>query len=133
MSCNGNCELCPNLVISTAVTFTNGNLVINIPDGTYRNGCRYCIVVAQSIPTTATIGAPVYITIGADATLYPLNRRNCSQATVCAIRTRTKYPVAVNTTATGGSFKLCRKVCCAPNNALASLPVSAAAAGGDGA
>lgn len=132
MSCNGNCELCPRLILSNAVTFTGGNLVINIPDGNYQRNCRYCIVVAQSIPAAATISAPVFITIGADATLYPVNKRDCTQATACAIRTRKKYPVTVSTTATGGSFRLCSKVCCAPNNALASLPAPAAAAG-DGA
>ena len=130
--CKGNCELCPRLIISSAVSFTAGNLEINIPTGTYNNGCKYCIVVAQSIPTTATVGAPVYVTIGTDTTLYPLNKCDCSQATVCSMRTRTKYPVVVMTTGTGGSFKLLRKICCAPANNLASLPV-AAAAGGDGA
>lgn len=132
MSCNGNCELCPRLILSNAVTFAGGNLVINIPDGNYQRDYRYCIVVAQSIPAAATISAPVFITIGADATLYPVNKRDCAQATACAIRTRKKYPVTVSTTATGGSFRLCSKVCCAPNNALASLPAPAAAAG-DGA
>lgn len=130
--CNGNCKLCPRLIISSAVSFTGGNLVINIPDGTYSNGCKYCIVVAQSIPTTATVGAPVYVTIGEGTTLYPLNKCDCSQATVCSMRTRTKYPVMVRTTSTGGSFRLLKKICCAPNNNLASLPV-AAATGGDGA
>lgn len=132
MTCNGNCKLCPRLILSTAVTFTGGNLVINIPDGNYQRNGRYCIVVAQSIPTTATIGAPVFVTIGAGTTLYPLNRCDCNQATACAIRTRTKYPVTVNTTATGGSFKLHNKVCCVPDGALASLPAPAEAVG-DGA
>ena len=132
MTCNGNCKLCPRLILSTAVTFTGGNLVINIPDGNYQRNGRYCIVVAQSIPTTATIGAPVFVTIGAGTTLYPLNRCDCNQATACAIRTRTRYPVTVSTTATGGSFKLCNKVCCVPDNGLASLPAPAAAVG-DGA
>ena len=121
MSCDGNCKLCKNLIISTAVTFTGGNLIINIPEGSYGNGCKYCIVLAQAIPTTATIGAPVYITIGAGTTLFPLNKCNCAQATACSIRTRTRYPVVVNTTATGGSFRLLNKVCCAPNNSIASL------------
>lgn len=129
MSCNGNCELCPKLILSNAVTFAGGNLVINIPDGNYQRNCRYCIVVAQSIPAAATISAPVFITIGADATLYPVNKRDCTQATACAIRTRKKYPMTVSTTATGGSFRLCNKVCCTPNDALASLPAPAAAAG----
>ncbi|MDE6833919.1 MAG: hypothetical protein K2J39_06730 [Ruminococcus sp.] len=29
-----------------------------------KSGCKYCIVIAQKIPTTTTINAPVVITIG---------------------------------------------------------------------
>ena len=130
MSCNGNCKLCPRLIISTAVTFTGGNLIINIPTGNYQRNCRYCIVIAQSVPETATIGAPVYITIGNGTTLYPLNKRDCSQATACTINARRRYAVTVGTTATGGSFKLCNKVCCELDNSLASLPAPSDAGGG---
>ena len=130
MSCNKNCNrLCPNLIISTAVTLTTvigtDTLLINIPEGTYKNGCKYCIVVAQSIPSTATINMPVAISIGGDtATVYPLTNRCCAQVTACAIRTRTRYPVCISTSATGGSFKVLSGLSCAPNNALASLPVT---------
>lgn len=130
MSCNRNCNrLCPNLIISTsvAVVTVNGTdtLLINIPTGSYRNGCKYCIVVAQAIPATATINMPVAISIGGDtATVYPLTNRCCAQVTACAIRTRTRYPVCVSTSATGGSFKVLSGLSCAPNNALASLPVT---------
>lgn len=128
MSCNKNCNrLCPNLIISTAVTLVTvggtDTLLINIPAGTYRNGCKYCIVVAQSIPTTVPIGTPVAISIGGDTTtVYPVTNRCCAQITACAIRTRTRYPVCVSTSATGGSFKVLSGLSCAPNNALASLP-----------
>ena len=61
MACKNVCKLCDKLVISTAVAFTNGNLVITIPAGSYNNNEKYCIVIAQSIPTTTTIAAPVYI------------------------------------------------------------------------
>ena len=130
MSCNRNCNrLCPNLIISTsvAVVTVNGTdtLLINIPEGTYRNGCKYCIVVAQAIPATATINMPVAVSIGGDtATVYPLTNRCCAQVTACAIRTRTRYPVCVSTSATGGTFKVLSGLSCAPNNALASLPVT---------
>lgn len=128
MACKDICKLCSRLVISDSVTFANGNLVIDIPAATYGNGCKYCIVVAQTIPATTTINAPVYITIGGGATLYPLNKKNCAQATACAIRTRTKYSTIVNTTPTGGGFRLCGNLPCAPSNNLRSLPVTAAAA-----
>ena len=78
MSCKPVCRLCDNLVLSQAVTFTGGNLEINLPAGAYNNGGKYCIVVAQSIPATTTINAPVYITIGTGTELYPLTKRNCS-------------------------------------------------------
>lgn len=129
MSCDRNCNtLCPNLIISTSVSVVTVNgvdtLVVNIPSGSYRNGCRYCIVVAQSIPTTATIGMPVAISIGGvTTTVYPLTNKCCAQVTACAIRTRKRYPVCVSTTATGGTFKVLCGLSCAPNNALASLPV----------
>ena len=90
MSCKPVCKLCPNLVISQAVTFTGGNLEINLPAGSYNDCEKYCIVVAQAIPDTATINAPVYITIGTGTTLYPLTKRNCAQVTACGIRTRTR-------------------------------------------
>lgn len=127
MSCNKNCNrLCPNLIISTAVTLVTvggtDTLLINIPAGTYRNGCKYCIVVAQSIPTTVPIGTPVAISIGGDTTtVYPVTNRCCAQITACAIRTRMRYPMCVSTTATGGTFKVLSGLSCAPNNALASL------------
>ena len=135
MACKNICRLCDRLVISDSVTFTGGNLLIDIPAGTYTNECKYCIVVAQTIPSTTTINAPVYITIGGSTTnLYPLTKRSCAQVTACSIRTRTKYSTVVSTNATGGSFRItgCNELPCAPDDALASLPVATAAAtGGD--
>ena len=61
-------KLCDKLVISTAVTFAANQLIINIPQNTYNNGEKYCIVVAQNLPTTTTIAAPVVITIGTGTT-----------------------------------------------------------------
>ena len=121
MACKTVCKLCDNLIISTAVAFTSDNLVITIPAGTYENGKKYCIVIAQSIPSTTTINAPAYIQIGAGTALYPLQKCNCSQATACSVRTRTRYSTRVATTPTGGSFRLLGELCCAPNNNLLSI------------
>lgn len=121
MACNNVCRLCKRFVISSAVTFTGGNLVINIPAGAYENGEKYCIVVAQTIPSTTTINAPVYVTIGTGTTLYPVTNKCCAQLTACAIRTRTKYSTVVSTTPTGGAFKLLGRPACAPNNNLTSI------------
>lgn len=136
MACKNVCRLCDNLIISQAVTFNGTSLAINIPAGSYSDGYKYCIVVAQAIPAATTINAPVVITIGAGTVQYPLTNSCCSQVTACAIRTRTKYSTVVSTTATGGAFKLLGKPCCAPNNALTAIdgttPVATAVEGGGG-
>lgn len=117
MACKNTCKLCKRLIISTAVTFVSGTgLVITIPAGSYLDGEKYCIVVAQTIPTTTTISAPVYIQIGTGTTYYPLNRCDCSQATACNIRTRTKYSTRVSTTPTGGSFRMLGGCACASDS-----------------
>lgn len=121
MSCKTVCKLCDKLVISQAVTFDGTNLVINIPAGSYDNGCKYCIVVAQAIPATTTINAPVVITIGTGTVQYSLTRCDCAQVTACGIRTRTRYSTKVVTTPTGGSFRMMGKPCCSPDNALQSI------------
>ena len=72
MACKNVCRLCPRLIISQAVTFADGTLTVNIPAGSYANGEKYCIVVAQTRPATTTIDAPVVITIGAGTETYPL-------------------------------------------------------------
>lgn len=121
MSCQTSCKLCDRLVISNSVSFASGVLTINIPAGDYRDGCRYCLVIAQAIPSTATIGSSVVITIGSGTVDYPVTLRDCSQATVCNLRTRTKYPMRVVANATGGTFRILSKVSCAPDNSLPSI------------
>lgn len=128
MACQNVCRLCPKLIISNAVNFANGNLVINLPAGAYQNGCKYCIVVSQAIPPETTINAPVVITIGEGTEQYPLTRTDCSQVTACGIRTRTKYSVCVSTNATGGVFKMLGKPHCYPRNNLPSINGTAAPA-----
>lgn len=121
MACKNVCKLCDRFVLSESVTFAAGTLTINIPAGSYNNCEKYCIVVAQAIPDTTTINAPVVITIGTGTETYPLVKCDCSQVTACGIRTRTKYSVKVVTDATGGSFRILGKTCCAPNNNLRSI------------
>lgn len=130
MSCfNTNCQLCRNLVISTSVTVATvdgtDTLVIDIPTGVYANGCKVCLVIAQAIPTTATIGMPVAISIGGDTTtVYPIVGCNCNQITACAVRTRRKYPLRVVTNATSAVFRSLGNLSCAPNNVLTTIPVA---------
>lgn len=108
-----NCKLCPNFIISRSVTFVAGTgLIINLPAGTYKDGCKYCIVIAQTKPAETTISAPVFITIGDGADQYPLVSSCCDQVSACSVHTRTKYATVVHTSTTGASFKLINKICC---------------------
>lgn len=130
--CKNNCKICDRLVISTSVTVAAvggvDTVLIDIPAASYNDCQRLCLVIAQTIPDTATINAPVAITIGGDTTtVYPLVRCDCSQATACAIRTRTRYPLRVSTNATGAVFKALRGLSCCPDNRLQAIPAPAAA------
>lgn len=107
-----NCKLCDRFIISTAVAFADGVLTVTLPAGSYADDCRYCIVIAQTIPATTTIASTVEFVIGAGTESYPLVDRCGNPVTAGRVRTRTKYPVCVNTTATGGSFRLTRNLCC---------------------
>ncbi len=128
MACKPVCKLCDRLVISQSVTFTGGNLVVNLPAGSYMRGEKYCIVVAQAIPDTTTINAPVVITIGEGTEQYPLTNRCCAPVTACGIRTRTRYSTVVSTSATGGTFRLLGRASCAPDNSLTAIDGTAPAA-----
>ena len=125
MSCNTRCNICERIVFSNSITVTGGTLTINIPVGSYADCQKFCLILIQNIPDTATINMPVGITIGTDITVYPMVRCDCTQVTVCALRTRTRYPMKVATTATSAVFKVLRNLSCAPDNRLAAVPVSA--------
>lgn len=130
MACKPSCKLCKNLIISQSVTIVTvdgtDTLVIDLPARAYNDNCKYCIVIAQTIPTTATIVTPVAFSIGGDTTtVYPFVRCDCSQVTACAIRTRTRYSTIVSTNAIGGVFKSLGGLCPCPSNNLESLPVPA--------
>ena len=124
---NNTCRLCDRLVISQAVTFADGTLTINLPAGSYNNGQRYCIVIAQTIPAATTITAPVVITIGDGTEEYPLTNRCCAPVTACGIRTRTRYATVVSTSATGGNFRMLGNPCCSPDNRLTAIDGTAPA------
>lgn len=131
---NRQCRLCPNLVISDAVTVVTvdgvDTLVIDIPaGGCYCDNKRVCLVVAQTIPATATINQPVAISIGGDTTtVYPVLNCDCTQVTACAIRTRTKYSLCINTTVTSAVFRSRKQLDCYPASTLSAIPAPAAAA-----
>lgn len=128
----GNCSgrLCPRFIISQAVTFADGTLTVNLPEGAYADGGRYCIVIAQTIPEATAITAPVVFTVGDGTAEYPLTNRCCAPILASGIRTRTRYPVQVVTNATGGSFRLLGNACSMPDNRLTALDGTVPAADG---
>lgn len=133
MNCNRPCnKLCPNYIISDSVTVVTvdgvDTLVIDIPAGTYANCKTYCIIVADPIPTTATVTMPVAISIGGvTTTVYPLVcSRTGLQAVACQVDTRSRYKVCVRTNATTGVFSVLSGLGSCFTNTLASLPVTTA-------
>ena len=121
MACKSVCQVCKKLVISQAINFTDNTLIVDLPTGSYQDGCKYCIIFAQAIPQTATIGSNVVFTIGSGTVQYPLVNRCCRPVTACGIRTRTKYSVVVETTASGATFKMLGNPACSPSNNLTAI------------
>lgn len=130
MACKNVCRICPRLVISQAINYSaaTNTLNINLPAGSYNNGEKYCIILAQNIPATTAIGANVVFSIGTGTQTYQLVNKCCRPVTACGVRTRTKYSVCVETTATGGTFKMLGNPACQPNNNLRSVNGTAPAA-----
>jgi hypothetical protein len=123
--CVRNCKLCDKFILSQTITFDGTSLVVNLPANAYNNGCKYCIVFAQSIPETTTINAPVVFTIGTGTTQYPFVNCDCTPIYASQVRTRRIYSTRVNTAVNDGVFKYIGK-CCLPSNAttlVQSIPV----------
>lgn len=123
--CIQNCRLCDKFILSQEITFDGTSLVVNLPEGGYGNGCKYCIVLAQAIPEETTINAPVVFTIGDGTIQYSFLNKDCTPIYATQVRTRRLYSVRVNTAITTGVFKYIGK-CCLPNNCTTvarSLPV----------
>lgn len=122
MACKDVCKLCKKFIISVAVTYVEGTgLIVSIPAGSYVNGEKYCIVVAQAIPGTTPINTPVLIQIGTGQQFYPVTKRNCSALTVCGLRTRTKYSTRLQTDKSSATFRLLGCPCCQPEDVLDSV------------
>lgn len=125
MACKTICQACPNLVISSAVTFdsTDNVLTITIPNQGYFNGEKVCIFVAQEIPDTTTITSTVVIGIEGSTSTFPLLNCDCQPLTSCAIRYRTRYSTKVVTNISSGVFRLLGKACPVAPSDLTSLPI----------
>ena len=110
-NCKNICALCDKLILSTAITYNAPNLQISIPEGSYYNDCKYCIVTAQSIPAETPVDAPVVISIVNGTQVYPLVACDCEPITARAIRSRTKYSTVVKTDTAKGAFRLVQEPC----------------------
>lgn len=123
-----NCKLCSRSIISQAITFDGTNLVVNLPTNNYGNKQKYCIILAQSIPDTTTINAPVVFTIGTGTVQYPFVNNDCTPILASQVRTRRVYRTRVNTGVNDGVFKYVGD-CCLPSNSttvIDSIPVDEA-------
>lgn len=133
--CNNSCNECPRKVYSSGVTVVAvdgvNTLVIDVPQQSFSNCQRGCLVITQNLPAAATIVMPVAISIGGvTTTVYPVVSCDCSQVTACAIRSRRRYPFKVLTNATGAVFKILKNLSCSPDNNLATIPVVETTQGG---
>ena len=107
MECIRNCKLCKNLILSTAINYdaATDTVIVGLPANTFENCQKYCIVLAQAIPETATINSQVVFSVGTNTTQYPFLDKDCVPVYVTQIRTRRIYPVRVSTTINEGVFK----------------------------
>lgn len=105
--CIQNCKLCDKFILSQAINFDAGTnlLIVDLPTGVYGNNCKYCIVLAQSIPATTTINAQVVFTIDGGTTQYPFLNCDCTSVYASQVRTRRIYPTRVSTAVDTGVFK----------------------------
>ena len=124
-----NCKICKRLVGSVTVTVVGTSLVINIPAANYDNCERLCLAVLQEIPTTATRGMPVVVTIGTDTTQYPLVRCNGTPVTQEYIGQGNIYQLRVQTTSTSAVFRVLNNLCTV-STSIPSIPIVAAPAAG---
>ena len=124
MECVKSCKLCNKFILSQSITFSGGNLIVNLPQNVYGNYQKYCIVLAQSIPTTTTINAPVVFTIWTGTTQYPFVNCDCTPVLASQVRTRRVYPTRVNTAVNSGVFKYIGKcpLPCRATVAAGSIP-----------
>lgn len=128
MSCINNCKLCNRLILSTAINYdeTTNQTIVALPAGAYGNCEKYCIVLAQSLPTASTINSQVVFTIGTGATRYQFLNKDCTPVLASQIRTRRIYPTKIKTYSGTGVFKYVGD-CCLPSattSEITSIPVT---------
>lgn len=99
MACNCGCKCCPLLVKSTALTYNSETnvLSITIPEATYLNHQRLCLVIAQAIPSGVNANTTVNILVGTGPTGYPIYTRFLNDVYADSLMTRRVYPLLVAT------------------------------------
>ena len=122
MECIKNCKLCDKLILSTAINYDTATdrVLVGLPENVFENCRRYCIVLAQAIPTAATIDSQVFFTVGTNPTQYQFVNKDCTPVYATQIRTRKIYSIRVNTGINAGVFKYVGN-CCLPS---ANRPIS---------
>lgn len=109
-------------ILTTAVAVDDDELVLTIPDATYKNCREYIVRIAQDIPSTATNLMPVVIQIGSGTTLYHVIRKCGHYLYANQVKTRRNYVLLV--AADSGQFVLTKGFICIPNcGAVTGLPV----------
>lgn len=106
MACKAVCRLCKRLILSQSISAAAGALAITIPAGTYTDGDKYCIVLAQAIPTASTLATQAYIVLDGGTVRYPLVTACGNPVYASQLRTRTKYSTRLETSVTGAVFRL---------------------------
>lgn len=99
MACNCGCRCCPLLVRSTALTYDADTnvLSVSIPEATYLNHQRLCLVIAQVIPSGVNANTTVNILVGAGTTGYPIYTRFLNDVYADSLMTRKVYPLLAAT------------------------------------
>ena len=99
MACNCGCRCCPQLVRSTALTYNaeTNVLSVSIPEATYLNHQRLCLVIAQAIPSSVNANTTVNILVGAGTTGYPIYTRFLNDVYADSLMTRRVYPLLAAT------------------------------------
>lgn len=133
--CYNPCNECPRKIYSSGVSIVSVNgtdtLVIDIPQQSFNDKQRGCLIITQNLPEEATIYMPVAISIGGvTTTVYEVLACNCAQVTAPMLRTRRRYPFVVSVNATTGVFKILKNLSCAANSGLATIPVVSTTTGG---
>lgn len=127
--CVNNCRLCDKFILSQSITYNAGvnQLIVDLPAGNYGNCTKYCIVLAQSIPTNTTINAQIVFTIGGNQTVgYPFLNKDCTPIYASQVRTRRIYPTRVNTAVNAGVFEYIGNcpLPCRTGTTVGSIPTS---------